>query len=71
MHVVKILSNYIARQQLVKTHFQGNKLEQSIAEQRFGKHRLKARILEPDMELLILLGNGSCTFPRQRIHEEQ
>jgi hypothetical protein len=54
----------IARQRLIKTHFR-DKLEQYIAEQRFGKHRLKAAIVEPDTVLSILLGNGSCTFPRQ------
>jgi hypothetical protein len=42
----------IARQRLVKTGFR-DKLEQSIPEQRFGKHRLKAEILEPDTELSI------------------
>jgi hypothetical protein len=54
-----------ARQRLLKTRFRNNKLEQSIAEQRLGKHRLKAGIMETDTELSILLGNGSC------IHEEQ
>jgi hypothetical protein len=37
--------------------------------QRLGKHRLKAGTVEPDTELPIFLGNGPCTFPRKRIHE--
>jgi hypothetical protein len=47
-----------------------DKPERPFARQRFGKHRLKAAIVEPDKELSVLLGNGSCTFLRQRIHEE-
>jgi hypothetical protein len=35
-----------------------------------GKHCLKAGKVEPDKELSVLLGNRSCTFPRQRIHEK-
>jgi hypothetical protein len=53
------------------THFCENKAEKKLARQRVSKHNLKAEIVEPDTELHILLRNGSYTFPRQRIHEEQ
>jgi hypothetical protein len=45
--------------------------KKTFSRQRVSRHRLKAGIVKPNMELHILLGNGSCTFPRQRIHEEQ
>jgi hypothetical protein len=43
----------------------------SFARQRLCTHRLKAGIVEPNMELSVFLCNNSSTFPRQRTHEEQ